>query len=109
MTRAITASELESTDHLTAAQAAALLRVHPESLRRARRRVKVAPDYELAGRLLGDGAPYPEVARTIGITTSRLRRRLPGYSASAEHRSIMASILATHALRRLHEEIGSSR
>lgn len=109
MTRAIAPSDLERTRNMPTAQAAAFLSVHPESLRRARRRINVSPDYALAERLLADHTPYPEVARTIGVPTSRVRRRFPGYAVSREHRSIMASILSDSRLRELHTELEALR
>ncbi|OZB84384.1 MAG: hypothetical protein B7X32_07405 [Microbacterium sp. 13-71-7] len=92
---------------LPAVAAAAELNVHPESVRRARRRVRVAPDFVRARDLLQDGASYPEAARTIGVSAARLRRRLPGFQATHEHRAIMAAIHADARLRSLHAEISA--
>lgn len=39
-----------------------------------------AAEVEAARRLLDDGAPYSEVARTLGRSHSAIARRLPGYA-----------------------------
>jgi hypothetical protein len=61
----------------------------PRTVQRSLRRSEVPPEpcgapytddeLALARRLLEDGVPYSEVARTIGRNAERLAERLPGY------------------------------
>lgn len=47
-------------------------------------------DYVFAKQLLDDGASYPEVARTTGISVPALKRRFPGHEWTQTQKSAQA-------------------
>lgn len=56
--------------------------------------------------MLGDGASYAEVARTLSMCPKRLARKLPGYKGNKEAvNSAMSHIRDNQALLELHREI----
>lgn len=61
-------------------------------------------DQDTLDRIAGfidDGAPYAEIARTLGISEETVARHFPGQGRSSEHRSLIAWV--AHQNRRTQE------
>lgn len=94
-------AELHALNYTTA-EIAARIGITPRSVLRAKVAAGLSrppvprftiEEYCAAQKMLDDGAPYAEVARTLGRSHNTLVRHLPGYPRWSKHQASQAAVM----------------